>query len=83
MNNRPQTISAASEDRIEAFESQLATAGEADLREFLPPVDDPEYLCVLQELVRIHLEYQFAAERDTDLNEYLREFPELRESSTF
>lgn len=81
MNNRPQTMSAASEDRIEAFESQLATVGEADLREFVPAADDPEYLSVLQELVRIHLEFQFAAEKDADLNEYLREFPELRECS--
>ncbi|MBL8814970.1 MAG: protein kinase [Planctomyces sp.] len=82
MNDVPQAISSESEDRIEDFETRLAEGGELSLRDFLPEAGDDEYLVVLQELIRIHLEHQLGSGKAADLKDYFKEFPELRDDPT-
>src|SRR5262249_50877970 len=54
--------------------------GCADLSDFLPPTEHPLYHPVLQELIRVDLEYGWARGRPTTLDEYRRRFPLLFQS---
>jgi eukaryotic-like serine/threonine-protein kinase len=62
---------------VEAYESALAREGRVDLADFLPAADNPEYLAILCELVRVDLEYSWRVGRRNRLDHYRERFPEL------
>jgi len=66
---------AKAESRIEAFESAWRHGGSADLEDFLPPHDDPFYLLILCELIRIDMEFRWTNRSPRPLDDYLRQFP--------
>jgi serine/threonine protein kinase/tetratricopeptide (TPR) repeat protein len=67
---------------IEAFEKCQARHGQADLAAFLPPLCHPHYLAVLRELVRADLEFGWRHGRPRRAEDYLAEFPILRDDPT-
>src|SRR5436305_10960067 len=69
------------EKYIEAFEAARAAAPAADLADFLPPPGHPLHLPVLEELVRIDLEQHWLHGQPVWLEDYLKRFPQLLESS--
>jgi serine/threonine protein kinase/Flp pilus assembly protein TadD len=62
---------------IEAYESERARVGHADLANFLPPRDHSLYLPALRELARVELEYDWRGGRPRRLADYQGRFPEL------
>ncbi len=64
-------------DYLEAYESTFRRQGGAQISDHLPAPDDPLYLPVLVELVRIELELGWEQGRPTSLLEYQRRFPQL------
>jgi hypothetical protein len=61
---------------IDAFE--CAWGNEIpDLASFLPPVENPLFVEVLRELIRIDLEHSWKVGRPTDIDEYTRRFPAI------
>src|SRR5262245_44882909 len=64
------------EERVEAFEAVCASAA-AEIARFLPPVDHPEYLSTLCELIRADLELRRAKGNVKELADYRAEFPVL------
>jgi serine/threonine protein kinase/tetratricopeptide (TPR) repeat protein len=62
---------------VEAYEAAQAQDEKADLRAFLPDPAHPLYGEVLQELVRIDLEYGWARGRARSLHDYQSDFPRL------
>jgi eukaryotic-like serine/threonine-protein kinase len=65
------------DDFIRAFEDAWADGEPADLKAFLPDPDDPLYISVLREVVRIDLEYKWDRGRPCPLDEYRSSYPEL------
>jgi serine/threonine protein kinase len=65
------------EAHIEAFEKARALGRPAGLREYLPAADDPQYLPVLRELVRVDLEFGWREGGRPGLADYQDQFPEL------
>ena len=53
MNNYDKTLFGEHEERIEAFEAELAGGRLVRLGDFLPDHHHPDYVATLQELVRI------------------------------
>jgi serine/threonine protein kinase/Tfp pilus assembly protein PilF len=68
------------EEIVESFEDACAQGKDIRLQDFLPPLEDPGYLRVLQELIRVHLDLGFRRGRIGSLEDYRGEFPELFES---
>ena len=64
---------------IAAFEATQHEDGGADLAKFLPDRNDPVYLAVLRELVRVDLEYMWTRGQCRRVDYYRRKFPELFE----
>jgi eukaryotic-like serine/threonine-protein kinase len=64
---------------LDAFETARARGERADLAEFLPPRDHPQYLAILCELIRVDLEYSWQDGRPHRLAHYRGRFPELFE----
>jgi serine/threonine protein kinase/Tfp pilus assembly protein PilF len=62
---------------LEAFEEAQARDGDADLADFLPTPEHPEYLAILCELVRVDMEYTWRRGRRRRLEEYESRFPQL------
>src|SRR5258708_2700106 len=62
---------------VEAYESAQVRDGRVDLAAFVPPVDHPEYLAILCELIRVDLEYSWQDGRLNRLEHYRERFPEL------
>jgi serine/threonine protein kinase/Tfp pilus assembly protein PilF len=62
---------------VEAFESAQAERGEAELADFLPPREHPQYLAVFCELVRVDLELRWGRGEPRSLADYRGLFPEL------
>ena len=62
---------------VEAYESAQERDGRAELSEFVPPADHPEYLTILCELVRVDLEYGWRRGRPSPLETYQERFPDL------
>ncbi len=62
---------------LEAFERAQRQGREIDLREFLPCREHPLYALILQELIRVDLEYQSTSRRLTTLDDYRQLFPEF------
>jgi serine/threonine protein kinase/Flp pilus assembly protein TadD len=62
---------------IEAYESERARVGHADLASFLPPRDHSLYVPVLRELARVELEYGWRGGQPRRLPDYQDRFPEL------
>lgn len=69
------------ETYIEAFESAYENDPTADIARFLPTVEHPLYLSVLEELVRIDLEHHWLCGEPRWLEDYVARFPELIEAS--
>src|SRR5262245_51273409 len=65
------------DDYLEAYEAARAESGHADLADFLPAADDPLYLRVLRELVRVDMEYAWRRGTPRAAAEYVRRFPAL------
>src|SRR5438132_3787989 len=64
-------------DVVEAFESAWRSHGSAPLSEFLPQPEDPEYMSVLCELVRVDLDLHWSNGQPVKLDTYIREFTVL------
>src|SRR5262245_22027151 len=62
---------------IEAYEAAQARDGRAEVGDFAPAADHPEYLPILCELVRVDLEFGWRRGRPRGLQEYQRQFPRL------
>jgi eukaryotic-like serine/threonine-protein kinase len=65
------------DDFIQSYESAWADGEPADLKTFLPDSDNPLYIPVLREVVRIDLEYKWDRGRPQPLEEYRSSYPEL------
>jgi serine/threonine protein kinase/tetratricopeptide (TPR) repeat protein len=63
---------------IEAYEKALAQQDDTPLAEFLPDPAHPHYRAVLCELIRADLEHQGEIGRPRRIEDYLAEFPVLR-----
>jgi serine/threonine protein kinase/predicted Zn-dependent protease len=66
---------------VEAFERNRTSGGREGLAHHLPPPTHPHYLDVLRELVRVDLEFSWADGRPLQVEDYLNDFPELRDDS--
>src|SRR5688572_17034532 len=62
---------------LEPFEAARLAGDDPDLTAFLPPADDPAYLPVLRELVRVDLEFAWDAGEGRRLDSYRDRFPVL------
>lgn len=70
------------ESRIEAFESAWQhDAAAVKLENFLPPAEDPCFLAMLCELVRVDIELRWTNRAPKALDDYLDQFPELNHSA--
>ncbi|HLW68355.1 MAG TPA: serine/threonine-protein kinase [Gemmataceae bacterium] len=69
------------EERIEAFESAWNRAGAANPADFLPTEEHPSYPTILCELVRVDLELNWTRGKPKPIEDYIREFPLLRNDS--
>lgn len=67
--------------RLDAFEAAYHKYGGASIESFLPPIEDPTYLEVLVELIRVDLEFGWQSGRPTTIEQYLSRFPELTKDS--
>jgi serine/threonine protein kinase/tetratricopeptide (TPR) repeat protein len=65
------------EDFIEAYESAQVRQGRASLRTYLPPREHPSYARIVQELIRVDLEYAWQRGDRKLLEEYRSQFPEV------
>jgi eukaryotic-like serine/threonine-protein kinase len=79
--NEPSSRSLSSElaHRVEAFEVALSADREADLSAFLPSADDPLYLPLLGELIRVDLEHSWTEGRGRRVPDYAARYPALLE----
>ena len=60
---------------VTAFEHAFEHTGAADLEDFLPTPDDPDFAAVMGELVRADLRLNWAFGRRRYVDDYLRRFP--------
>jgi serine/threonine protein kinase/tetratricopeptide (TPR) repeat protein len=67
---------------IEAYEKSQARHGRAELSAFLPNPAHPHFLAVLRELVRADLEYCWRRGLPRRAQDYLADFPVLRDDPT-
>jgi serine/threonine protein kinase/tetratricopeptide (TPR) repeat protein len=65
------------DDFVEAYESARAKDSAAELAEFLPALEHPQYLSVLRELIRIELECGWQAGNPKPLESYREKFAAL------
>jgi serine/threonine protein kinase/Tfp pilus assembly protein PilF len=65
------------DDYVEAYETAQRRDGHAEIGEFLPPPEQPLYLDVLRELVRVDLEFGWEGGAPRPLAEYVQRFPRL------
>jgi hypothetical protein len=63
---------------VVSFEKSRAKEEHADLSAHLPEANHPVYLPVLQELVRVDLEYGWTRGGKKNVEEYISSFPEIR-----
>jgi serine/threonine protein kinase/Tfp pilus assembly protein PilF len=66
---------------VEAYERCQSEHGAAVLSEFLPDRDHPHFQTILVELVRVDLEMHWSRGKRKPIEEYLEEFPGLRDDS--
>ncbi len=87
-----ETVMTDFESIVEAFEAALQDAslhssssssssssgsgGKVSIRDFLPDEGDPLYMDVLQELIRIDMEFHFSESQPVSLDDYRSEFPQ-------
>jgi len=62
---------------IDAFEEAQVRNGQADLADFLPPVEHPNRRDIVLELVRVDLEYRWQRGDRCSSDQYHTRFPEL------
>lgn len=77
MNDGALLTAADLDARVAAFESAWAKDDSTDLGSFLPSSDDPDYLTVLVELVRIDLEMRYGRGESARVEQYRAGFPAL------
>ncbi len=65
------------EDIIESYEDACASGHTVNIRDFLPVKDDPSWLRVLQELIRVEMDRSFRNGIPLALEDYRAEYPEL------
>jgi serine/threonine protein kinase/predicted Zn-dependent protease len=65
------------EDIIESYEDACASGRSVSIRDFLPTKDDPSWLRVLQELIRVEMDRSFRNGIPLALEDYRAEYPEL------
>jgi WD40 repeat protein/tRNA A-37 threonylcarbamoyl transferase component Bud32 len=66
---------------IEHFEHTWQRCGDADLADFLPPLDSPARRELLVELARIDLEYRWEKGECVRSEDYVARFPELADAT--
>src|SRR5262245_4847686 len=66
------------EERVEAFERAFVRGTTADIADFLPPIEHPEYRDLLGELIRVEIEMLWARKAPRLIETYLARFPALR-----
>lgn len=81
MSHRMDSVFGDAEDLIESFEEARSADRDAAIRDFLPDLQSPHYLEVLQELVRVDLDLRFRDGQIASLGDYRDEFPVLFSSS--
>ncbi len=81
MNHRDQPLLSELEESVEAYEAALEEFGSARITSFLPDRNHPDYMAVLQELVRVEMEHRFRRGEGISLEEYRDDFPELFDES--
>jgi eukaryotic-like serine/threonine-protein kinase len=62
---------------VEAYESAQARDGRAEIGEYLPSSNHPQFLAAVCELVRVDLEYSWKRGRPNRLEHYQGRFPDL------
>ncbi len=62
---------------LDRFERAWQRDGEADVGAFVPPPDRGDRAAILEELIKIDLEYRWAKGQQRHVEDYLRQFPEL------
>src|SRR5262245_56250932 len=67
-------------EAAERFEEAARQRSDVELNPFLPPVDDPLYGAILQELVKTDLELRCRRGQAVALEWYLERYPELGEA---
>ena len=77
--NKPDAISNAYclEDRLCQFEKQWQAGSGIDFSEYLPTVNDPEYLAALTEFIRVDMELSFGAGSRRLAGDYFEKFPRM------
>jgi eukaryotic-like serine/threonine-protein kinase len=63
---------------VEAYEQAIAAGRFVSIREFLPPDSDEAYNEVLEEILRVKIELDWAKGEQQTLDRILKEFPEVR-----
>ncbi|MEZ6063492.1 MAG: protein kinase [Planctomycetaceae bacterium] len=76
MNSPDLRVVSDIETTVEAFEDALHEGDRPRLEDFLPARDDPAYPAVLEELIRVDLEFRFANQEPASLDDYRDAFPE-------
>ena len=72
-----ETLDLRIETQIDAFEESLAENGSASVSDFFPDRNDPLFLRVAAELVRVDLELAWEAGVEKSLDDYSDVLPEL------
>ncbi|MCA9099171.1 MAG: protein kinase, partial [Planctomycetaceae bacterium] len=67
----------AIDERVDAFELAWSSDSVPNPRDFLPPTDDENYSSILQEILRVDIEYRWSRKLPRSLDQYRSEFPEL------
>src|SRR5690349_4540461 len=65
------------DDYVAAYEAARSGSDQADPGAFLPPPEDPLYGEVLQEIIRVDLEYGWRSGHGRRLEDYAAAFPHL------
>ena len=75
MTTGGKTSPADLESSVEAFERARAQSAHASIGEFVPDLDDPEYIDIVVELARVDLEFSLRERKPRDLSAYQAAFP--------
>jgi WD40 repeat protein/tRNA A-37 threonylcarbamoyl transferase component Bud32 len=62
---------------IDCFEAAWQEHGTANIRDFLPPSEDPRRAALLCEIISVDLEYRWDHGQAPRVEDYVRDFPEL------
>jgi eukaryotic-like serine/threonine-protein kinase len=80
VTNAGQNLDDAVEQHAAAFENERAANKDVVLRDFLPDRTHAEFLVILQELVRVDMEYRARCGERVSVEDYRSDLPELFET---